>query len=118
MGSKWTCGGAAAGSQRFRTSSQTLDGGSQPNHDIHARRSEGTAACAKGFLKADLQICSVGPGDVAPGFKVSEARTATFAKFSYLATEWRPDAACALERAHQRKPLSVHIRGIQNVLLA
>lgn len=30
MGSKRTCGGAAAGSQRFRTSSQTLDDGSQP----------------------------------------------------------------------------------------
>ena len=27
---KRTCGGAAAGSQRFRTSSQTLDDGSQP----------------------------------------------------------------------------------------
>jgi len=52
----------------------------QPNHDIHARRSEGTAACAKGFLKADLQVCSVDPGDAAPGIKVSEAQKAGFAK--------------------------------------
>jgi hypothetical protein len=34
MGSKRTCGGAAAGSQRFRTSSQTLDDGSQPEADM------------------------------------------------------------------------------------
>jgi len=49
---------------------------SSPNHDIHSRRSEGTAACAKGFLKADLQVCSVAPGDAAPGIKVSEAQEA------------------------------------------
>jgi hypothetical protein len=56
-----------------------FDFSSHPNHDIHTRRSEGAAASAKGFPNADLQVCSVDPGDAAPDFKVSEAQLATFA---------------------------------------
>jgi hypothetical protein len=58
-----------------------VNGCSQPNHDIHTRCGKGTAASAKGFPKADLQVCSVDPGDAASGFKVSEAQEVGFAKF-------------------------------------
>lgn len=49
-------------------------GVSQPNHDIHARRSEGVSASAKGFPNADIQVCSVAPGDAAPRSKVGGAQ--------------------------------------------
>ncbi len=56
----------------------------------------------KAFLKADLHICSVGPGDAAPGFKVSEAQLATFAKSQDLSPGQRSHAARAMEGADLR----------------
>ncbi len=50
----------------------------QPKYDIHTRCGESAAASAKGFPKADLQVCSVDPDNAAPGFKVSEAQIAPF----------------------------------------
>ena len=41
LGSKLPCGGAAAGSQRFRASSQPLDDGSQHKPDVGVRCSNG-----------------------------------------------------------------------------
>ena len=57
-----------------------MRGGRQPKRDIHAKRIKGASASAKGFPKADLQVCSVDPSDAAPGADVSEARVSDFAK--------------------------------------
>jgi hypothetical protein len=63
MGSKRTCGGAAAGSQRFRTSSQTLDDGSQPKVTDAKRDWLSLPHMHKSsldFLKADIQVVKRG----------------------------------------------------------
>ncbi|WP_158525041.1 hypothetical protein [Phaeobacter piscinae] len=58
MGSLPTYGGAAGGLRRDRLAVQVPEDSRQPNHDILAMRSEGFAASANKFPKADTQGCS------------------------------------------------------------
>ncbi|MFV1757204.1 hypothetical protein [Phaeobacter sp. JH18-37] len=97
MGSSLTCSGAAAEAQRNRIRSKLPDDASQPNHDIQAGRSAGAAASAKGLLKADLQACTIDPGDTAISVDVSDAQIATFAKSWDLPAGRRSYAARAME---------------------
>ncbi|WP_206778544.1 hypothetical protein, partial [Phaeobacter sp. S60] len=79
LGSLPTCGDAAAGLQRNFTRTLLPYDAKQPNHDIQAGRSAGAAASAKGLLKADLQACTIDPGDTAISVDVSDAQKAGFA---------------------------------------
>ena len=78
-----------------RTWSLPPDDASQPFIDIHARCSEGAAASAKGFQKADLQVSSGDPSNAAPWTDVSEAQIAPFAKTCFWPADGRPHAAQA-----------------------
>tara|TARA_X000000950_G_C13493161_1_gene488622 strand:+ start:176 stop:481 length:306 start_codon:yes stop_codon:yes gene_type:complete len=92
LGSKQPCGGAAPHLQRYRTWSPPSDDASQPKLDIHARRSEGAAASAKSFPKADLQVCSGDPSNSAPWTDVSEASFVTFVKAEPLGIFYSPNS--------------------------
>ena len=84
MGSKPTCGDAAARVQRIRTISELPDDGSQPNHDIHAGCSEGAAASARAFPKVAVQQAVAALADAAVSARGSEAQIATFAKSAFF----------------------------------
>ncbi len=63
-GSKRTCGGAAAGSQRFRSSSQPLDDRSQPFRDIDTNSRSELIACSNGCYALYCALQS--PGTIQP----------------------------------------------------
>ncbi|GAB5431013.1 MAG: hypothetical protein EpisKO_03830 [Epibacterium sp.] len=99
MGSNPTCSGAAAVSQRFRTSFQTLDFRCQPKLDIHTGCNEGAAASARAFPKAAIQQTVAALADAAVSSKGSEAQLVTFAKSWFLPAERRLHAANALGKS-------------------
>lgn len=81
VGSKLPCGGAAPHLQRYCTWSPPSEDASQPNHDVHAGRSAGSAARARGFPRADLRVRSADQGDAEIIADVSEAQETDFAVF-------------------------------------
>lgn len=67
-----------------------VSGSRQPNHDIHARCSEISAACVKGFPAAAIQHAAEALADAAVSTKGSEVQLATLVKSGPASGGTRP----------------------------
>jgi hypothetical protein len=71
----------------------------QHNHDIHARCSEISVACATGFPKAAIQQAAAALADAAVSTRGSEAQVATFANSVFHLPTSATGAATPQEKA-------------------